>query len=60
MRTIRWEIYQDRKREFRFRLRARNGRIIVNAGEGYKRRAGALNAIEKVRNQAAFAPLVER
>lgn len=56
---MKWEIYRDSKREWRFRLRARNGRIVVNAGEGYKRKSGALKSIERVKNQAAYAEVVE-
>jgi uncharacterized protein YegP (UPF0339 family) len=31
------EMYRDRKRDFRWRLRARNGKIVAESGEGYKR-----------------------
>ena len=33
-----YEMFKDRKGEFRFRLKAENGEIVL-ASEGYKRRA---------------------
>jgi uncharacterized protein YegP (UPF0339 family) len=39
MRTPKFEIYQDKAKEFRWRLKASNGRIIAESGEGYKRKA---------------------
>lgn len=50
------EIYQDRKQEWRWRLKARNGRILADSGEGYTRPYGARRAlnnfIRDVRAQA--------
>jgi uncharacterized protein YegP (UPF0339 family) len=37
------EIYKDSKGEYRWRLKARNRRVIAASGEGYKRKA----ALEK-------------
>lgn len=53
-----FEVYQDRAGEFRFRLKAPNGQQIV-ASEGYTTKAGCLNGIESVRKNAADAPTVE-
>ena len=33
-----FQIYQDRKGEYRWRLRARNGEIIADSNEGYSRK----------------------
>ncbi len=33
------QFYKDRKKEWRWRLIARNGHKVANAGEGYQRRA---------------------
>ena len=38
------EVYKDSKHEWRWRLIARNGRIVADSGEGYSRRAGAIRA----------------
>lgn len=32
------EFYLDRKKEHRWRLKGRNGRIVATCGEGYRRR----------------------
>lgn len=46
-----FELYRAKDGEFRFRLKARNGEIIVFS-EGYKAKASCLNGIESVRNNA--------
>ncbi len=51
-----FELYKDKGDEFRFRLKAGNGEIIL-ASEGYKQLASAENGIESVR---ANAPSDER
>lgn len=45
-----WEIYTDKAGEFRFRLKASNGEIILAASEGYTAKANAKKGIESVRN----------
>lgn len=47
-----FEIYNDKAGEFRFRLKARNGEIIL-ASEGYKAKASCENGIESVRKNSA-------
>jgi uncharacterized protein len=49
-----FELYEDKGGEFRFRLKAGNGEI-VGASEGYKAKASALNGIESVKKNAAVA-----
>ncbi len=51
-----FELYEDKAGEYRFRLKAGNGQIIL-ASEGYKQKASAKNGIESVRSNA---PLDER
>ena len=46
-----FEVYQDKKGEFRFRLKAKNGEIILT-GEGYKAKAGCLNGIASIKKNA--------
>jgi len=53
-----FEVYQDKAGEFRFRLKARNGEIIA-VSEGYKSKASCMNGIESVRKNAPDAPVVE-
>lgn len=40
----RFRVYRDRKGEWRWRLIARNGRIVADSGEGYDRRNKAMHA----------------
>ena len=47
-----FEVYTDKKGEFRFRLRARNGQNIA-ASEGYTTMKACQNGIESVRKNAA-------
>lgn len=50
----RFELYQDKAGEYRFRLKARNGEIIATS-EGYAAKASCLNGIESVRKNAPEA-----
>ena len=51
-----FEVYNDKAGEFRFRLKATNGQIIA-VSEGYKAKAGCMNGIESVRKNAAGADI---
>lgn len=42
---MRFQLYRDRKKEWRWRLVARNGKIVAVSGEGYKRKASALKTL---------------
>ena len=53
-----FEMYQDKAGEFRFRLKARNGKI-VGISEGYTAKAGCLGGIESVRVNAPEAEVQE-
>ena len=53
-----FEIYEDKAGEFRFRLKARNGEIILSS-EGYKAKASCKNGIESVRRNVVNAEVVE-
>lgn len=53
-----FEMYEDKKGEFRFRLKAKNGQIIAT-GEGYKAKAGCKNGIESVKKNVVDAKIVE-
>ena len=46
-----FEIYNDKRGEFRFRLKASNGQNIL-ASEGYKAKASCTNGIESVRKNS--------
>ncbi len=46
-----FEVFVDKKGEFRFRLKAKNGEIIA-ASEGYTAKASCMNGIESVKKNA--------
>ena len=50
----RFEVYQDKAGEYRFRLTATNGQVIAT-GEGYKAKASCLNGVESVKKNAPDA-----
>ena len=50
-----FQLYEDRKGEYRWRLRARNGEIIADSNEGYSRKASCKHGIDLVKEQAASA-----
>ena len=52
-----FEVYADKRGEFRFRLKAANGQIIA-VGEGYKAKASCLNGIKSIVKNAPEAPTV--
>lgn len=53
--TAKYELYQDKGGEYRWRLRHQNGNIIADSGEGYSSKAAAINGIESVKNNVALA-----
>ncbi|AMC93742.1 hypothetical protein AOC36_07015 [Erysipelothrix larvae] len=53
-----FEVYLDHAGAFRFRLKARNGEIIV-ASESYTTKASALNGIDSIRRNAN-SPVVKQ
>lgn len=53
-----FEVYQDKAEEYRFRLTAINGQTIA-VSEGYKAKASCLNGVESVKKNAPDAEIVE-
>ncbi len=53
-----FEVYQDKKQEFRFRLKAKNGEIILTS-EGYAAKASCKNGIESVKKNVVDANTVQ-
>jgi uncharacterized protein len=50
-----FEIFKDGKKEYRWRIRAGNGRIIGMSDEGYDRKEGCRHAITLIKEGAASA-----
>lgn len=42
------EIYKDADGQYRWRIVARNKKIIANCGEGYKRKVDCIRALHRV------------
>ncbi len=53
-----FEIYEDKAGEFRFRLKARNGEIIATS-EGYAKKASCQNGIESVKKNVVDAEITK-
>ena len=53
-----FEIYPDKKGEFRFRLKATNGQIIA-VSEGYKTMKSCLNGVASVRKNAPDSQIID-
>ncbi|WP_101297953.1 HVO_2922 family protein [Halegenticoccus soli] len=54
-----FEVYEDGRGEYRWRLRHDNGNIIADGGEGYATRQKAKQGIESVKRNAPDAEVVE-
>lgn len=56
--AYKFEVYQDKKGDYRFRFVASNGQTMF-ASQGYNQKASALKAIESIKNNAPDADTVE-
>lgn len=45
---MRIDVYRDKKGEWRWRMVARNGRIIADSGESYKRKKACVDIATKI------------
>lgn len=44
-----FEVWKDKKGEYRWRLKAKNGQTIASSGEGYKDKRNCMSGIEAVK-----------
>lgn len=58
MKKMKFESYRDRNGKYRWRLRARNGRIIATSSEAYENAGDRDKAITLVR-RSVIAPVVK-
>jgi len=49
--AAKYEVYQDKTKKFRFRLKAANGQVIATS-EAYETKASCMNGIESVKTNA--------
>ena len=54
-----FEVYEDEKKEYRWRLKAGNNQVVAVSSEGYKEKAGAEKALKTVREGVAKAEVVD-
>ena len=57
LKNPKYEIYADKTGEFRFRLRAKNGQIILTS-EGYGTKASCKNGIDAIGKNAPYAEVI--
>ncbi len=56
--AAKFELYKDKKGEYRWKLIATNGQTIA-VGEGYTTKESAKNGIESVKKNAPTAAIIE-
>ena len=52
---MKFEIYQDKQGKWRWRLQARNGRIVADSGQGYASKRNATRAVRRLKGEIALA-----
>jgi len=52
--AYKFEVYKDKKGEFRFRFKAPNGETMFSS-EGYKKKQSAMSAIESIKKNTPSA-----
>jgi len=57
---LKFEVYADKAKEHRWRLKAANGQIVAASSEGYKAKADCDRAIALIQKAAAKAEVEER
>jgi uncharacterized protein len=58
--VTKFQLYKDRKGEYRWHLRARNGEIIADSNEGYSSKASCKHGIDLVKEQTASATVEDQ
>lgn len=48
--AMKFEIFEDKAKEFRWRLKAPNGKVMATPGQGYKAKADCKKAIERIKS----------
>ena len=54
---MKFEIIKDNRGEYRWRLRASNGKIIADSGEGYVNKGDCEHGINLVKKHAPYAKI---
>ena len=56
---LKYEFFEDAKKEHRWRLKAANGQVVASSSAGYKAKADAEKAVANIKANAAKAEVVE-
>jgi uncharacterized protein YegP (UPF0339 family) len=56
---MRFEVYLDQKREFRWRLWSANNKIIADCGEGYQHKQHCIEAITLIMQGVSTSPVLD-
>lgn len=56
---MKFQIYQDKAGEWRWRLLASNGNIVADSGEGYTTKVACLDTIDRIKTASVSAEVVE-
>jgi uncharacterized protein YegP (UPF0339 family) len=54
---LKFEIYQDNAKEYRWRLKAANAAILATSGQGYKAKADCKHGVERIKEDVASGKL---
>jgi hypothetical protein len=57
---VHWEVYRNKKNEWRWRLRAANNKVIASSGEGYINHKDMVKAMKLVAGVDENTPVRER
>jgi uncharacterized protein len=57
---MKYILYRDRKRQFRWKLLSRNNKIIAIAGESFTRKANCLKSIDRIRRESTIVPILDK
>ena len=58
-RQLKFEIYRDAAKKYRWRLKAANGQIVAAANKGYKAKADCEKVVDLIKKDAPKAEVVE-
>jgi uncharacterized protein YegP (UPF0339 family) len=54
---MKFKVYQDTNKQYRWTLYASNGRKVANAGEGYHNKSDCLSEIQVIKANVASVPV---
>ena len=49
---LKFEVYQDASKEFRWRLKAGNGEVLATPGQGYKAKTDCQKGVQRIKTEA--------